>query len=275
MTNKKVFWTIIAILLILTSFWWTINKEEPAQKEKKDVTAKVAELKNDYLIDGFPLETTPLYKLKKIGSSKIFVNTDPKNTSVFGDKNFAYYNVVLETEASQLEFLEYYKNLFESQIVEEYPSADTVKGKIKQYRVTATHYGDGNTAYIQVHLENHLDEKLNTYFEGFPPTIEGGEYLTEYEKSYGLLNQKGGEVEYTKYFAVTDTGDSNKDGKDDVDEFLQLENKYKEQYKNKSDYSYDEKTGLMKWRDGEYEATLAITRGHGRLYLTLRKLFNK
>jgi len=101
--------------------------------------------------------------------------------------------------------------------------------------------------------------------------VEINQALIEHEKSYGLLNQKGGEIEYTKYFTVIDSGDKNDDGKDDVDEFLMLEEEYIRQFKDKLEYSFDEKTGTMKWRDGDFESTLSISRDHGRIYIMLRK----
>jgi len=95
--------------------------------------------------------------------------------------------------------------------------------------------------------------------------------LVEHEKSYGLLNQKGGEVEYTKYFTVIDSGDQDKDGKDDTDEFLILEEEYQKLYKDKPGHLFDQKNGKMSWKDGDFESTLSISRDHGRIYLMLRK----
>jgi hypothetical protein len=273
MMNKKI-GIVLAVIFIL-GIILVINSRST---QKINVTEnKVEEVKkeNSFLLDGFPIKEVPLYKLDKVSSNKIFVNTDPKNSSGFGESSFAYYNVVLYSDATQEEFLSYYKNLFESQIVEEFESPDMVRGKIGQYKVSAAHYGSGNTGYIQVHLPAYNDEGLNKYFLDFPDILETDTSMVEHEKSYGLLNQKGGEMEYTKYFTVINSGDANNDGIDDVDEFLLLENKYKELYKDKPEYSYDEKTGLMKWRDGDYEATLAITRDHGRLYLMIRRKLDK
>ena len=150
-------------------------------------------------------------------------------------------------------------------------SDDMVKGKIGEYRVSAAHYGSDNTAYIQVHLPDFQSEALNQYFVDFPEILTTNPTLIEHEKSYGLLNQKGGELEYTKYFTVIDSGDQNNDGVDDIDEFLILEEDYQKQFEDKSEYSYDQESGTMKWRDGDYESTLVISRDHGRIYLMLRK----
>jgi hypothetical protein len=279
--NKK---NIIILILILIFFGFStvvlkdrsnknISKNKLIKTEK--TTNLDSENKDSFLLEGFPIDQVPLYKLEKVSSNKIFVNTDPKNLSGFEEKNFAYFNVVFYSDASQEEFLNYYKNLFESQIVEEFESPDMVKGVIGQYKVSAAHYGSGNTGYLQVHLPDYKDESLNKYFLEFPDILETNSNLIEHEKSYGLLNQKGGEIEYTKYFTVIDSGDKNNDGKDDVDEFLMLEEEYKKQYKEKTEYSYDEKTGTMKWSDKEFQVTLVISRDHGRVYLMLRKNLDK
>ena len=273
--NKKTV-IILVLLLIFGVIGFFVFKEKPKAKNE---TAKPLNTNSKseptFLIEGFPVDKVPLLKLKKVSSNKIFVNTDPKNTSGFDEKNFAYFNVVFYSDASQKEFLDYYKNLFETEIVEEYQNSDMVKGVIGEYKVSAAHYGSDNTGYIQVHLSNYNDESLNKYFVDFPKIIEANEYLVEHEKSYGLLNQKGGEIEYTKYFTVIDSGDKNNDGKDDVDEFLILEDEYKKQFEKNPEYSYDSKTGIMKWNDGKFEATLSISRDHGRIYLMIRKPLTK
>lgn len=146
-----------------------------------------------------------------------------------------------------------------------------VKGTIGQYHVAATHYGSENTDYLQVYLAAYNDESLNKYFVEFPNLFETNSYLIEHEKSYGLLNQQGGEIEFTKYFTVMNTGDQDNDGKDDLDEFTFLEKQYQQQYQEKPAYLYDNETGFTQWQDQGFEISLSITRDHGRIYLTLRK----
>lgn len=270
--NKKV-GIIIILILIFVILGVLFSQKKPKTTQESSLSNNTNE--ETFLIEGFPIDKVPLYKLKKVSSNKIFVNTDPKNLSGFDEKNFAYFNVVLYSDASKEEFLNYYKNLFDSQIVEEYQSSDMVKGTIGQYKVSAAHYGADNTGYIQVHLADYNDQGLNKYFADFPNILIPSPTLIEHEKSYGLLNQKGGEIEFTKYFTVIDSGDKDNDGKDDVDEFLVLEEEYKKQYQEKMEYTYDEKSGTMKWIDGEYDSTLAISRDHGRIYLMLRKQIDK
>mgnify|MGYP000860126104 CR=1 FL=1 len=266
--NKKV-GVIIILILIFVVLGVLFTQKKPKTTQESSLSNNTSE--ETFLIEGFPIDKVPLYKLEKVGSNKIIINTDPKNTSEFNETKYAYFNVVFDSDASKEEFLDYYKNLFETQIVEEYQSPDMVKGTIGQYKVSAAHYGSDNTGYIQVHLPDYNDVSLDKYFADFPNILIPNSSLIEHEKSYGLLNQKGGEAEFTKYYTVVDSGDKDNDGKDDVDEFLVLEEEYKKQYQNKPEYTYDEKSGTMKWVDGDFESTLAISRDHGRIYLMLRK----
>lgn len=276
MKKKRIIILILILLLGIFFFIFLKNKfpTEIAQNQNIINTQNNSNIKNDaskFLLEGFPVDQVPLYKLIKVSSNKIFVNTDPKNTSTFGNNNYAYYNVVFDSEASQEEFLNYYRNLFDQIITEEFPNEEMVKGYLGDYKITASHYGSGNTGYLQVHLANHQDEQLNKYFMNFPKFIEENPSLVEHEKSYGLLNQKGGEIEFTKYFTVIDSGDQNQDGKDDVDEFALLKKEYQEKYKAQNAYSYDEKTTTIQWQDQEFFITLAMSKNHNRVYLMIRK----
>ncbi len=273
--NKKFLIIFVGLIILIVVF--TVVLKEGFKKTTETTKQTISsEVKNnsDFLLSGFPINKVPLYKQNKISSSKIFVNTDPKNTSTFGEKNFTYYNVVFNSEASQEEFLNYYKGIFDSQITEEYENQEMVKGNIGEYKVSASHYGD-DTGYLQVYLPDYKSETIEQYFVSFPKILKENSSMVEHEKSYGLLNQKGGETEYTKYFTVIDSGDQDKDGKDDVDEFLILKTEYEKEYKDKPKYSYEEKTGTMKWQDDDFEATLTLSKNHGRVYLMLRKPLNK
>jgi hypothetical protein len=275
MNKKKILISILVFLLAALLLLFLKNKFfKSSNQQKTSITQNNSATKNDklkFLLTGFPIEQVPLYKLTKISSSNIFVNTDPKNTSAFEDENYAYYNVVFESTASQKEFLSYYQSLFDQTITEEYPNEEMVKGYLGPYKVTASHYGSNNTGYLQVYLANYQDEKLNEYFIDFPQIVEKNQFLLEHEISYGLLNQKNGEIEFTKYFTVIDSGDQNQDGKDDLDEFAQLTREYQDKYQSKTNYQYDEKTTTMQWQDQELSITLAISKSHNRIYLMVRK----
>lgn len=86
----------------------------------------------------------------------------------FEDENFSYYNIVFSTEASQSEFLSYYRKIFDKEIIDEYPISETVKGQIGKYRISATHYGSDDTGYLQVYLPLNEFTKENIYFNDYP-----------------------------------------------------------------------------------------------------------
>lgn len=276
--NKKYLLLIPLILLIsLFVFHFFKNSEKNIDNNEGNKVNNVVNdnAKLNYLLEGYPIDEVPLYKLTKISSSKFFVGMDPSIISSFDEKDFNYYNVVLETEASQSEFLDYYKNLFEKEYVEEYPSPDMVKGYVGKYRVTAAHYDSDNTGYIQVHLPKEEYTKTNKYFDTYPNLFESDSMFVEGQNSYGLLNQVGGQVEYSRFFTVLDSGDINKDGIDDVDEFSVLIEKFKAMYKDKPDYTFEPEQSVMTWREVGYSVSVSFSRDHGRIYLNMRGSMDK
>lgn len=267
---KKKTLVVFGILFLLAIILFFLIKSNIFNKQSIGTKNSGAN-RPSYLLPGFPIDQVPLHQLEEISSNKIFVNTDPKNTSTFDKTNYAYYNVVFLTKASQQELLNFYKNFFDEQIVEEYNSPEMVKGTIGEYQVSVAHYGDDNTAYMQVHLPNYQDQSVENYFAEYPDIFKNNELSVEHEKSYGLLNQKGGEIEYTKYFTVLDSGDLDNDGQDDRDEFKLLEEEYKAKYQNELNYRFDETTRTLSWNQGDYEVHLVLKADHGRIYLMLRK----
>ncbi|HOV29747.1 MAG TPA: hypothetical protein PLD77_01575 [Candidatus Dojkabacteria bacterium] len=271
MKNKYIIGIGVLILLVLLLFISgkfldsgstkndDINSSNNTSDEKQEF---------DYLLEGYPEVDVPLYKIREVSSSKYYINFDPKNISYFDDTNYTYYNVVFYTDASQSEFLNYYKELFDKEYVEEYANPEMVKGYVGKYRVTAAHYGSDDTGYVQVYLPNEEFTKDNKYFVSYPDLFEEDSMLVEHENSYGLLNQTGGQTEYTRYFTVIDSGDRDKDGKDDVDEFAVLISKYENIYKDKLNYTMEGEQ--MSWEDGGYKITVSFSKDHGRVYLNIR-----
>jgi len=270
--NKKyIILIIIFIILLLSYFAFRVLKQKSSNTENsnsKETTVEDSKL--DFLLSGYPIKDVPLCKIKKIESSKYFINFDPINTSAFEDEDFSYYNIVFSTEASQSEFLDYYRKVFDKEIIDEYPIAETVKGQIGKYRITATHYGSDDTGYLQVYLPVNEFTKENIYFDDYPNIFPEDEMFVEHENSYGLLNQRGGQVEYTKYYTVIDSGDKDNDSIDDVDEFTVLQKKYSELYKEKDAYNYDEQSHLMSWEEDGYSIQASFSRDHNRIYLNIR-----
>lgn len=275
--NKKIKYIAIAVLvviLLLSVFLLLKDRGKTSSEsiDRESSTSNDSEI--SYLLDTYPLEQVPLYKVTEVSSSKLYINWDPNNISIFDDKEFSYYNVVFYTESSQEELLKYYKGIFDKEIVDEYPMPDMVNGYIGKYRVSAAHYS-GNTAYIQVHLPKDEFTKENMYFDTYPDFFEKDSLFVEHENSYGLLNQLGGQTEYTRYFTVIDSGDQDNDGKDDVDEFGVLISKYKEIYESKDSYEYDSDSGQMKWEEEGYKVIASFARDHGRVYLNIRGSIEK
>jgi hypothetical protein len=273
MENKKKYITGVGILILLILLLFISVKFLDRGSTKNDDINSLnntsdEKLEFDYLLEGYPEADVPLYKIREVSSSKYYINFDPKNISYFDDTNYTYYNVVFYTDASQSEFLSYYKELFDKEYVEEYANPEMVKGYVGKYRVTAAHYGSGDTGYVQVYLPNEEFTKDNKYFVSYPDLFEEDSMLVEHENSYGLLNQAGGQTEYTRYFTVIDSGDRDKDGKDDVDEFAVLISKYENIYKDKLNYTMEGEQ--MSWEDGGYKITVSFSKDHGRVYLNIR-----
>jgi len=273
MENKKKYITGVGILILLILLLFISVKFLDRGSTKNDDINSLnntsdEKLEFDYLLEGYPEADVPLYKIREVSSSKYYINFDPKNISYFDDTNYTYYNVVFYTDASQSEFLSYYKELFDKEYVEEYANPEMVKGYVGKYRVTAAHYGSEDTGYVQVYLPNEEFTKDNKYFDSYPDLFEEDSMLVEHENSYGLLNQAGGQTEYTRYFTVIDSGDRDKDGKDDVDEFAVLISKYENIYKDKLNYTMEGEQ--MSWEDGGYKITVSFSKDHGRVYLNIR-----
>jgi hypothetical protein len=111
-----------------------------------------------------------------------------------------------------------------------------------------------------VYLPSEEYQETNRYFQNYPNIVEGTTTWEEYESSYGLLNQKGGEIEYTQYFPLPDK-------EEDQDKLI---NEYQEKYQQEEAYIYDENSGLMRFNKQEYSVALTFSKDHGRIYLVMR-----
>lgn len=264
MKQKKPLIITLILILICISFFSYLNiknKDKKVATSKPITSTQVADKKN-YLLEGYPLDTVPLYKMKMVSASKFFVNKDPSRYADYFGKVINYYNVVFETEATPKEYLEYYRSLM-SEINEDSVSESQIEGKIGKYKITASHYGNNpkNYGYLQVYLSEEEYQEANRYYQEYPAVVDLKDSLPEYESSYGLLNQKGGEIEYTQYFPLTKE-------ENEQDKLIDI---YKEKYQNESDYNYNEETGLMQWKKDSYSINASFSKDHGRIYLMIRK----
>ena len=165
----------------------------PADQESaSQVTPQASASADDasFLVSGYPAEQVPLYQLKSIESSSFVVNTDPRSPSVFGDTDFAYYNVVFRTSASAEDLLAHYRSLFDTPL-KGGSETTTARGAIGDLKVTVSHYGSGDTAYIEVFLPQKQSLVDDPHFSDFPAVFEPTDALVLHESGYGLLNQVG------------------------------------------------------------------------------------
>ncbi len=264
MKNKKLTLIILLILLICASLlgYLFLRRGKTKTGIAKPAAAPQTRNEKSYLLDGYPLKAVPLYKMKEVSSSKYFVNDDPTSRTGYFGKPVNYYNVVFETEATPKELLGYYRSLMD-EVNEEFKSDESVEGKIGAYKIAVSHYGDNpkNYAYLQVYLPADKFQKTNRYYQEYPGIVELDKTWTEHESSYGLLNQKGGEIEYTQYFPMP----KEEEAKDS------LIKSYQEKYGQETDYSLDEKSGLMAWKKDGHSISMTFSRSHGRIYLMIRK----
>lgn len=219
---------------------------------------------NDYMIDGYPIDVVPLYEDSIISSMKYYVNDDPNGYALMYGGQVNYYNVVLKVDASQSDFINYYKSLMTS-IDEEYTDESSVEGMIGIYEVEASKYSnDSSDAYLQVYLPTSDFKDENPYFTDYPELFIAGSDWTLHETSYGKLNQLGGQIEYTLYY--TFNGDFETEFDDFVSDHSDESNVT---YEDKmGDYGYE---GSIKWQSDEYEITVSFNESHGRIYVMIRK----
>lgn len=273
---KKLLALLLVLFLVGSVVFYSLKvgkkpNDEGSPQSNNNEAERTMQTDSQFLLEGFPIQTVPLFKMSSISSSRFYYNDDPATTSFFDERPFSYFNVVFKSTATQQEVFDYYKERFTEEIIREYPSADTITGKINEYKIVVRHYGSDDTVYLEAYLPAAQVTKDTTNLKAIPFTLLRNEYLEEHELSYGLLNQKGGEIEHTQYFTIRDTGDRNKDGKDDVNEFELLLSECKDAYKSKENYKFEEKSQQLTWKDGDYSITVSFSYSHDRVYVMIRK----
>lgn len=238
-----------------------VNAEAVGDGQDTAAPARASESDQDFLVDGYPLDTVPLHEMTAIQSSSFFVNTEPEVG--FGGNGRTYYNVVFTTSASQAELLDHYASLFD-QVDADLTSETSVAGPLGDLDVEASHYGTDDTAYLQVYLpadqESTFDDE---HFSGFPMTFEPVEGMDQREASITLIDQSGGEVQHRVYYAIADPTTAT---------FTELEDHYAQQYKDATGYTFDAESGRMSWDEEGYAVVLAFTPDHGRVYLQVTEV---
>ena len=219
---------------------------------------------NDYFLESYPIDVVPLYEGSTIDSMMYYVNDDPNGYALMYGGQVNYYNVVLEVDASQSDFISYYKSLMSS-VDDDYTDESSVEGTIGIYGVEASKYSDDSSdAYLQVYLPTADFKKENPYFIDYPELFTAGSDWILHETSYGKLNQLGGQIEYTLYYTF------NGDFKAEFDKFVSdHSDETNVSYEDKiGDYGYE---GSIEWQSDESEITVSFNESHGRIYVMIRK----
>ena len=72
---------VVIVLLVGASMWWMFFRGDKIGESAKvsDNNQQSAKLvgKGSYLLDGYPIDVVPLYKLDEISSAHFFVDKDP------------------------------------------------------------------------------------------------------------------------------------------------------------------------------------------------------
>lgn len=261
--------------------FWAINYDKKTSISTQNIASKVAwktvtnSSPNDgidhrYLLDGFPVDIVPLYKAKKVTSNKIFVRTDKYGSSPFGDANYTYYNVVFDSDASQQDFWKYYSELLQVESINTWENvSDQIKWTVWNYKVTVSNYE--NVGYIKVFLTDYKSEDVEKFFLSIPNIIDDTEMLIKREKTYWLLNQVWGQIEFSEYYDIVNSGDQDGDGKDDINELEVLKQQYQKQLWEEQNFSFDESTGRMTRKEWDVDFTMTVSSSHNRVYLMMRK----
>ncbi len=273
MSKKKIIVSLVVIAVLICAVVLLIVKiNKTGLNGNGDLSGNgVQSSDQDFLIDQYPVKTIPLHKMTKVESSKFFYNSDPVDTSAFDESPFSYFNVVYETTASRDDVFKYYRSIFDKEIKEEFSNPESIKGAIGKYNIEITQYAE-DTVYLQAYVDKSESDKIQKELFSYFPLVEIDlSYVKLNEKSYGLLNQKGGESEYTHYYTVTDTGDIDGDKIDDVDEFAKIQSTIQEKYKNNTDFKFAD--DVFEWTSDENEQyTVSLSPDHGRVYVMIRKL---
>jgi len=276
MNNTKKIFIILALIsfvLVFVAVLIITNLNKTGLTNTDFLSNNSQSTSQHFLIDQYPIKAVSLYKMTKIESSKFYYNSDSGNTSAFNESPYSYFNLVYETTASKDEVFSYYRKIFDKEIKEEFSNPESIKGTIDEYNIEITQYGE-DTVYLQVYVnKDRSDDIKKDLFAYFPMVEIDLSYVKVDEKSYGLLNQNGGELEYTHYYTVTDTGDLNVDKIDDIDEFAKIQSVIQEKYKNNADYIFED--NIFEWTsDKDEKYTVELSPNHERVYVQIRKLMS-
>lgn len=256
---------VLLFAIVLVGGWMnSIQKVSPEATKRIESASKKGD-NQSFMLSDFPSEIE-LAGMDEIESMKFFVNDDVSSGYLFGGP-VNYYNVVYSTSLPRAAVFAAYRD---SMNVDEEESSDSkILGTIGEYLVSVSQYEeDSDTVYVQAVLPLESFEKENPYFTDYPELIEVDPTWIEKESSYGLLNQKGGEVEYWQYFILNEDELPAEMSEQQLTDFYQ---EYSEMLQEKTDFVADDETQKLTWTDGEYSVTMTFSNDHGRVYVMIRK----
>lgn len=253
---------ILALILIVFIFKPFANSNNSSSQNNSSSADQ------NFVLSDYPSDKVPLYEDITISSMKYIVNEDSYNVydDFFGEKR-NYYNVVFYSDDDSGAIFDFYKSKMET-VNETSLDDSTIEGMIGEYKISIANYGEDDF-YLEVHLPTF--SKINKYYSEYPELVEISDKWIEYENSYGLLNQKGGEIEYTQWFNVNTTMLPKDDPMktDPIGEFYKI---YKDKNKTKDSFNSDDQSGTLTWKDNSFNVTCVFSKDHGRVYLMFRKL---
>ncbi len=216
-----------------------------------------------YILADYPADVVPLVKDVTVSSMKYFVQD-------YSGLRQNYYNVVFYTDLDAEDVVEFYRKKMDRVTEDEAGAGNArLEGTIGDYRVVLSNYGSRDF-YLEVHMPSQSFTSKNRYYDGYPKLVELGNDWLERESTYGLLNQNGGQVEYTQWFEV-DVSEYPKNSEMRNNPIGTYYEMYREKYGESDGFNADDTERILRWQDGDYSVWLAFSVDHGRVYLTFRK----
>ena len=212
-------------------------------------------------LEGFPLDTVPLYKSDLLDTSYYSVRNDPQWAAVEGGLRNIYH-VVYHTSAPPQEVLEYYLGLMESKTDAD-ASDGYIEGVIGGFPVelNTTEESSYNAVYLSVDLPKSQVTEENPFFDDYPAELveTPAEFIFFEDKYYEYL-YRNTDMAYWRQFDIADLNG------DDIPD-LSLEDVYtfyESIYSEKPEFAIDRASRQMTWKDGEYSVVMAFYEGGGR-----------
>lgn len=203
------------------------------------------------LLEGYPQDIMPLYKMVKIDGCSYEVRSD---TSYIIGKDL--YTVSYYSQASMAELNNYYRSIL-TYIDEKSSSEDYIEGDIKTQHTFISFKGDEKDyIYVSISLgakkENYADENL--YFTDYPKgLIESIQPATLTEQNYKVQYSPCDDCVIVQYFKIYTT-------KLSLGKVIKF---YSDRYSRQASFTLAEDSHSSKiyWKAQEYECEISISEG--------------